>query len=60
MKTAPAAALAVIGMAREGWFTEIQERFAPQLRPMVPPEALQAAWTSELAKNGPVTSLARR
>jgi uncharacterized protein len=57
MKTAPAAAVAVIGMAREGRFTEIHERCAPQLRPMVPPEALQAGWTSELAKNGPVTSV---
>jgi len=38
-----------------GRFTEISERFAPQLRPLVPPEALRAAWEAELAKNGPVT-----
>jgi uncharacterized protein len=51
------AGLAVIEMARQGRFAEIRERFAPQLRPMVPTEGLQAAWESELAKNGQVTSV---
>src|SRR5437763_14018119 len=55
--TPAATALAVIEMARQGRFTDISERFAPQLRPMVPPEALRAAWDSELAKHGPLTSV---
>ena len=55
MKTPPVtAALAVVELARQGRFTEIQQQFAPQLRPMVPAEALQAAWEGELAKHGPV------
>jgi len=58
MKTTPAATgLAVIEMARQGRFAEIRDRFAPQLRPMVPAEALQTAWEFELAKNGPVSSV---
>ena len=58
MKTTPAAAgLAVIELARQGRFAEIRDSFAPQLRPMVPAGALQAAWESELAKNGPVCSV---
>jgi len=58
MKTTQAAAgLAVIEMARQGRFEEIRERFAPQLRPMVPAGALQAAWEAELARNGQVASV---
>jgi uncharacterized protein len=58
MTTTPAAAaLAVIEMARQGQFAQIRERFAPPLRPMVPAGALQAAWESELARNGPVSSV---
>jgi uncharacterized protein len=49
--------LAVIEMARQGRFEELRERFAPQLRPMVPAGALQAAWEAELAKHGPVASV---
>ena len=52
-----AAALAVVDMARQGQFAAIAERFAPPLRPMAPPEALQAAWESEIVKNGPVSSV---
>jgi uncharacterized protein len=55
--TQAAAALAVIEMARQGRFEEIRDRFAPQLRPMVPAGALQAAWEAELAKNGQVASV---
>jgi uncharacterized protein len=51
------AALAIIEMARQGRFADISERFAPQLRPMVPAEALRAAWESELARNGAFTSV---
>jgi uncharacterized protein len=50
-------ALAVIEMAERGQFEEIRDRFAPQLRPMVPPEALRAAWDAEVAKRGPVSAL---
>jgi uncharacterized protein len=50
-------ALAVIEMARQGQFAGISERFAAQLRPMAPPEALRAAWDAELASHGPVTSV---
>ena len=43
--TAPGpAALAILEMAQSGRFAEIRELFAPQLRPLVPADALQAAW----------------
>src|ERR1700733_6656868 len=54
--TSAAAGLAVIEMARQGRFEEIRDRFAPQLRPMVPAEALRAAWEAELARSGQVAS----
>jgi uncharacterized protein len=58
MGTTPAAAgLAVIEMARQGRFEEIRERFAPNLRPMVPAGALRAAWEAELARSGQVASV---
>ncbi|HTQ91096.1 MAG TPA: hypothetical protein VMK84_16560 [Streptosporangiaceae bacterium] len=58
MKTPPVtAALAVVELAQQGRFTQIQEQFAPQLQPMVPAQALQAAWEGELAKHGPVASV---
>jgi uncharacterized protein len=58
MKTSPVtAALAVVELARQGRFTEIHQQFAPQLRPMVPAQALRAAWEGELAKHGPVASV---
>ncbi len=44
-------------MARSGRFAEIHELFAPQLRPMVPAEALEAAWSAGMAKSGPVASV---
>ena len=50
-------ALAVIEMARRGDFTGISDRFLPQLRALAPPEALQAAWDAEVAKNGQVSAL---
>ncbi len=49
--------LAVVELARDGRFAEIRDLFAPQLRPMVAPEALQAAWVTELERRGPVTSV---
>jgi uncharacterized protein len=51
------AALAVIEMARQGQFAAISERFPPSLRPLVPPDALRAAWDAEIAKHGPVSEL---
>ena len=55
--TSAAAGLAVIEMARQGRFEEIRDRFAPQLRPMVPAGALRAAWEAELARSGQVASV---
>jgi uncharacterized protein len=56
--TTPAtAALTVIDLAGQGRFADIQERFAPQLRPMVPPQALQTTWESELAASGALVSV---
>ena len=52
-----AAALAVIELARHGRFDEIAALFAPQLRPMVSPEALRAAWESQIATTGPVAGV---
>jgi hypothetical protein len=44
MKTSPVtAALAVVELARHGRFTEIQQQFAPQMRPMVPAEVAASA-----------------
>ena len=49
--------LAVLDMAQTGRFAEIRDMFAPQLRAMVTPETLQAAWAAELARQGPVTGV---
>lgn len=56
-QTAPVTkALAALEMARGARFTQLQDLFAPQLREMVPPGALRAAWDAELARHGPVIS----
>src|SRR5205807_4882490 len=52
-----ATGLAVLDMAQAGRFAELRDLFAPQLRPMVTAEALQAAWAAELAQKGPVSSV---
>ena len=58
MLAAPVAtSLAVLEMAQAGRFAEIRDLFAPQLRPMVTAEALQAAWAAELGRKGPVSSV---
>ena len=49
--------LTVLELAQAGRFAEIPELFAPQLQALVAPEALETAWTAELAKQGPVTSV---
>jgi len=51
------AGLAVLDMAQAGQFAEIRELFAPQLRAMVTAGALQAAWSAEIARQGPVRSV---
>jgi dienelactone hydrolase len=50
-------ALHALQLARAGRFAEIAELFAPPLRPMVVPAALEAAWNAELGKQGAVTSV---
>jgi dienelactone hydrolase len=58
MATAPTTTgLTVLDMAQAGRFTEMHELFAPPLRAMVPPAALQAAWAAEIGRRGPVTSV---
>src|SRR5437763_2075566 len=58
MLAAPVATgLAVLEMAQAGRFAEIRDLFAPQLRPMVTAEALQAAWAAELGRKGTVSSV---
>jgi uncharacterized protein len=47
--------LKVLEMARSGRFVEIREMFAPQLRALVVPEVLEAAWVAEADRLGAVT-----
>ena len=42
----------VVELLRDGRFAEIHDLFAPALRPLVPPAALETAWTTALAVNG--------
>ncbi|MFI7700209.1 alpha/beta fold hydrolase [Nonomuraea sp. NPDC049480] len=58
MPTTPAAAvgMTVLDLARAGRFAEIRDMFAPNLRTMVTPESLQAAWTAALGQHGAVTA----
>jgi uncharacterized protein len=49
--------MTVLDLAQAGRFEEIHDLFAPPLRAMVPAEALQAAWASEIAQRGPVTAV---
>src|SRR5215472_759059 len=49
--------MTVLDLAQAGRFEEIRDLFAPPLRAMVPAEALQAAWASEIAQRGPVTAV---
>src|SRR6185369_1475286 len=45
-------ATTVLGMAQTGRFVEIADMFAPQLRAIVSADALQAAWDTEIARQG--------
>ena len=49
--------LSALELARAGRFAEIRELFAPPLRPLLTPEALEAGWNAELARQGPITSV---
>jgi uncharacterized protein len=49
--------LSALESARAGRFAEIRELFAPPLRPLLTPEALEAGWNAELARQGPVDSV---
>jgi dienelactone hydrolase len=42
----------VVTLLRDGRFAEINELFAPALRPLVPPEAVETAWQAALSANG--------
>jgi hypothetical protein len=52
------AVLDVLDLARSDRFADIPGRFAPTLRPLVQPQALAHAWNAELARQGPVASIA--
>jgi hypothetical protein len=51
------AAIAVIQMVERGQFDEVHERFAPQLRPLLTPDSLRAAWQAAVVTAGPVAAL---
>jgi dienelactone hydrolase len=51
------AVLEVLELARSGCFAEIGDRFAPNLQPLVVPEALAQAWDAELDRQGPVAAV---
>ena len=56
--TAPATTgKTVLELARAGRFDQVRDLFAPNLRPMVTAETLQAASNVELARLGPVSSV---
>jgi dienelactone hydrolase len=50
-------ALTILDLARAGRFTDIRDRFALSLRPMVTADVLKAAWDAEVAQLGPVHSV---
>lgn len=56
--TGPAAiSTTVLRLAQADRFAEIRDMFAPNLRPMLTPESLRAAWNAELERYGPVTTV---
>jgi dienelactone hydrolase len=52
-----AVALTILDLAQAGRFTDIRERFAPSLQPMVSADVLKAAWDAEVAQLGPVRTV---
>jgi dienelactone hydrolase len=58
MPTGPiSTGMTVLDLVRAGRFAEVRDMFAPSLRAMVTAELLQAAWTGELGRHGPVTAI---
>lgn len=58
MPTGPVATgMTVMDHVQAGRFAQIRDMFAPNLRPMVTPESLQAAWAAELGRYGQVSSV---
>ncbi|MGN9845873.1 serine aminopeptidase domain-containing protein [Nonomuraea sp. H19] len=56
--TEPAAiAVAIVEMAQQGRFAEIEHLFAPPLRALINAEVLQVAWVAEMGKRGPVSAV---
>jgi uncharacterized protein len=49
--------LSTLELAQAGRFDDIRDLFAPQLQPLVIPEALATAWNAELERQGPVASI---
>lgn len=49
--------LTVLELAQAGRFADVRELFAPQLREMVVPAALEAGWEAALNQHGPITSV---
>ncbi|HEY3749203.1 MAG TPA: alpha/beta hydrolase [Pseudonocardiaceae bacterium] len=60
MTTPTATGLAVIELARAGHFAEIQEMFAPQLRPLVTADVLRAGWEAQGALSAVGTPVSGR
>jgi hypothetical protein len=57
-ETDPAAtAVAVVGLARDGRFAELEELFAPNLRAVVSAQTLRVAWNAELDRHGPLSTV---
>lgn len=50
-------ATAVVQLARDGHFADIESLFAPPLRAVASADAVRVAWVAELTKNGPVVSV---
>ncbi|MEV0228251.1 alpha/beta fold hydrolase [Nonomuraea sp. NPDC050786] len=58
MRTDPAmVAAAVVEMARDGRFAEIEERFAPPLRAVVSAQTLQAEWERQTSGIGGISAI---
>jgi uncharacterized protein len=57
-RTGPAAvAVAVVAMARDGRFAQIEQLFAYRLRAVVSAETLRVGWTGEISRIGPVRAV---
>ncbi|SEP20027.1 alpha/beta hydrolase [Amycolatopsis saalfeldensis] len=58
MGTDPAVvATAVVELAREGRFADIEELFAPRLRAAAPPPTLRMGWEGQISRLGSITAV---